>query len=347
MRTSTRIGKLVHRRDRIAHVKIVNPARGGVYYYFDTGQLNVKGKPVYQRLPSIDDKAFWSTYAALCAARTKRETATTHLMLGDLIALYRKSPKFTALKQSSQDLYDIYLTKLETAFNTAAAGDIERQDMVLLIDSMADRPGAANSLLRITNALFGWGRSRGHVQNDPGANIDLFELGEHEPWPDDLLAAGLAEKNDLIRTAVHLLYYTGQRLGDVVAMRWTDYRDGRIDIIQEKTGKPISVPPHPALKVLLETLPKKAMTILSNEGRAYKRQRLREIVQAWAKKKGVDIVPHGLRKNAVNALLEAGCSAAETAAITGQSLQVVEHYAKARNTRKLADSAILKWSKNG
>jgi hypothetical protein len=54
-------------------------------------------------------------------------------------------------------------------------------------------------------------------------------------------------------------------------------------------------------------------------------------------------VPHGLRKNAVIALLEAGCSSPETAAISGQSLRVVEHYAKERDQSLMADSAVLKW----
>jgi hypothetical protein len=53
-----------------------------------------------------------------------------------------------------------------------------------------------------------------------------------------------------------------------------------------------------------------------------------------------------LRKNAVNALLEVGCSVPETAAISGQSLRVVEHYAKERNQRKLASAAILRWEGN-
>ena len=53
---------------------------------------------------------------------------------------------------------------------------------------------------------------------------------------------------------------------------------------------------------------------------------------------------HGLRKSAVVTLLEAGCSDAEVAAITGQSRQMIEHYAK-QVTQKLAASAILKWAR--
>jgi integrase len=55
------------------------------------------------------------------------------------------------------------------------------------------------------------------------------------------------------------------------------------------------------------------------------------------------LVFHGLRKSAVVCLLEAGCCDAETAAITGQSRDMVEHYAKQVNQRRLAAAAILKW----
>jgi len=60
---------------------------------------------------------------------------------------------------------------------------------------------------------------------------------------------------------------------------------------------------------------------------------------------GIKTVPHGLRKNAVNALLEAGCTIAEVSAITGQTHQVVEHYAAKVNRRKLGKSAIVKFER--
>ena len=52
---------------------------------------------------------------------------------------------------------------------------------------------------------------------------------------------------------------------------------------------------------------------------------------------------HGLRKSAVVFLLEAGCTDAEVAAITGQSRQMIEHYSRQVNQKKLAARAILKW----
>jgi hypothetical protein len=49
------------------------------------------------------------------------------------------------------------------------------------------------------------------------------------------------------------------------------------------------------------------------------------------------LVFHGLRRSAVVLLLEAGCTDAEVAAITGQSRQMIEHYARHVNQKKLAD----------
>ena len=50
------------------------------------------------------------------------------------------------------------------------------------------------------------------------------------------------------------------------------------------------------------------------------------------------LVFHGLRK-----VLEARCTDAETAAITGQSRDMVEHYAKQVNQKRLQLLRIVKW----
>jgi integrase len=126
-------------------------------------------------------------------------------------------------------------------------------------------------------------------------------------------------------------------------MRWSDVRDGAITVTQQKTGKALAIPFHAALAKLLADAPKEGLTILSSGGRKRSEKALRDKLQAWAAERKQKVVPHGLRKNAVIALLECGCSVAETAAISGQTLQIVEHYAKQRNQAKLASAAILRW----
>lgn len=61
----------------------------------------------------------------------------------------------------------------------------------------------------------------------------------------------------------------------------------------------------------------------------------------WFKDQG--FVFHGLRKNAVVNLLEAGCTSDEVKAITGHiSTSMIDHYGKGVNQRKQAQAAIAK-----
>lgn len=332
-------------RNSFPDIKRVCPKRGGIYYYFRTGRLNPRGRPIYARLPDIKDPGFWDSVAAFRAARTRRDAIVGQATLGSLIDLYQKSEKWRKLADNTRKIYSIYLGSLVDAFGSdAPANELERRDMMTLIDSMADRPGAANMQLRSASSLYTWARRRGHVTAHPCDDIDIFEMGEHEPWPIELLEAALVADDPFVRLAVHLLYYTGQRIGDVTLMQWNNVKRGRVEITQEKRDGLVDFAQHPALAELLFVTPRTGLTILDHDGKPYRRATVRAKLKAWAKAQGHSIVPHGLRKNAVNALLQAGCTVAETAAITRQSLGMVEYYAKARDTAKLGDAAILKWS---
>src|SRR5205085_11754734 len=85
--------------------------------------------------------------------------------------------------------------------------------------------------------------------------------------------------------------------------------------------------------------------LVNEHGKPLTESGLRRRIQKWAKDRGHKVVPHGLRKHAVNALLEAECSVAEVAAITGQSLQMIEHYGKERDTEHLSRSAVVKFER--
>jgi integrase len=336
------------------HVKRTR-AKGKTYLYFRTGQRDQRGREILSPLPSPRDPGFGDCYASLLAARTKRvnsKAAADELTVTAFCDLYQKSEHFRGLAAGSQRLYGISLRQFCAALPTAPAGLVERKDLQRLVDSRAETPGAANSLLRAVNALYKWGRTRGHVENNPCRDVLELRVGEHQPWPEHVVEAALAAENDRVRLAVHLLLYTGQRIGDVVKMKWTDVTtaaDGirRIAVEQEKTGRQLIIPAHSALQRELDRHPRSLGYIIAGvQGRPLAQKTLRSDLQAFAANAGAKVVPHGLRKNAVNALLEAGCSAAEVAAITGQSLLMVDHYAMGRSQRKLGEAAILKWQGN-
>lgn len=327
----------------VKHVR----ARGNDYYYFDTGK-DVRGKRVYARLPDKKDKMAWGhAYAGHLGARTKREGLASLPKLSDVAKLYENSPKFAERSDGTQRTYSFYIAKLLDEFDTDPPIDvIERKDIYAVMDKMADRPQAANMMLLVSRNIFAFALKRDMITVNPTAGVEMYAgKREYEPWPQDLLDAAL--KDDKVKLPVALLLYTAQRIGDVCRIRWTDIEDGHLNLTQQKTGKPLSVPLHADLKAILDATPRKAMTILyDSKGKPAKTQTIRTHLQDFAAKLGHKVEPHGLRKNAVNALLEAGCSTGETSSISGQSLRVVEHYAKRRDNRKMASAAILKWEKS-
>jgi integrase len=317
-------------------------AKGKTYLYFDTGAVTEAGKPILKRLPPLKDPTFGRALAAAQAARDRRDATPHVLTVASLATLYEKSQEFARLAHASRINYGTYLRVARERLGIAPANDVTPEDVRIIRDKMAETPGAANMLIRTLGSLYSWGRKRGHVTANPVKDVDLLDQGEHEPWPDWLLERGLSE--DRVQLPVAMLYYTAQRIGDVCAMRWSDIRGGAIELKQQKTGLTLTIPIHRELAALLDQAPKAGIAILQRPtGGPWTPHTLRHHLQAWATAHGAQIVPHGLRKNAVNALLEAGCSSAETAAISGQTLQVIEHYAKRRDKTVLGKAAILRW----
>lgn len=335
------------RHKTIPFVKRVK-ARGKWYFYFDAG-LNGAGKPILKRLPDPSSRDFGAQYAAFLGHRN-RDKPAEYLTVKKLIALYEKSQEFRKLAASSQRTYSIHLRKIEDEMGDGPADDIEPKDVSLLMDKMGDRPAAANLVMAVTGALYKWARQRQHVPQscNPTRDIERLEVGEHKPWPEPILNAALASDDVRVKLATHLLYYTAQRIGDICKLRWSDIRDGVIHMDQQKTGKTLRIHIHKLLAAELEATPKRALTILTTQdGKPIGPQRIRIALKDHCAAFGLDLVPHGLRKNAVIALLEAGCSVAETASISGQSFNMVEYYAKLRDQGKLSSAAVLKWEANG
>lgn len=321
------------------HVKYVR-SKGKVYAYFNTGQKK-EGRPIYTRLPDPAGLGFMDSYVAMLGARTKRHKIS--YTVADMARDYERSVKFASNAVNTQILYSKTLRQIVRYLGEAEVGELESHDIQSVIDTDLTGPGARKIFLILLSVLYKWGRDNKKTDAEPTKGMERAKGGRHEPWPDEFVEAALATDDDLVRLAVHLLYFTGQRIGDVVKMRWSDIRDGVIHVVQQKTGKELWIPHLNELRVELARTPKRGLTILARpDGKPERDDMLRKRLQAFTMALGKKTVPHGLRKNAVEAFLEAGCSVAEAGSITGQSYQVVEYYAKRINQKRMAHAAVLK-----
>lgn len=96
-------------------------------------------------------------------------------------------------------------------------------------------------------------------QSNPAKGIPLFkqESDGWEPWPDDMRTEFENVATPRARLVYELCIGTGQRIGDVLRIRWSHITDGAYDFFQGKTDKPLWIPLTDRLRAYLATVEKK------------------------------------------------------------------------------------------
>jgi hypothetical protein len=325
------------------HVVMVRNKTGRPYLYLMRNRGTKRaGKAI--RLPD-DPRApeFWTEYARYMNMPVVKRAN----LVSDLITAWHASAEWKQMAEKTRVDWSRYCLWINAGWGELQVSGIEPKHVLKLRDTYADRPASANNLIRCLSSMLSWSVPRGWRTDNPCREIKPLRGGEgYEPWPWEVIQQSRSELRADLWWAVALALYTGQRLGDVLAMRWSHIAAGKISVVQEKTGKRLLIPIHRDLLTVLETIPRRAVTILTNtDGVPWKSG----FQATWGKNRPAcasGLVFHGLRKSAVVTLLEAGCSTAEVAAITGQSLQMVEHYAKRVSQERLASAAILRWEQS-
>lgn len=170
-----------------------------------------------------------------------------------------------------------------------------------------------------------------------------------------------------LRLPFYSALFTGQRKVDVIPMLRPRSDATMIELVARKTRANVWVPIHSEYRdVIAAALPPGAVQPLAlhlredgapwtYEGFATAWQRDlsftagedappadRAKAEAMKRLREAGLVFHGLRKNAVNALLEVGCTEAEVASIVEMSEAMVRHYSRDVNKRRLAINGMKK-----
>src|SRR5690606_5230970 len=132
------------------------------------------------------------------------------------------------------------------------------------------------------------------------------------PWPADMVASfrEAAPLGSRARLIFELLLGTGQRIGDVLRMRWNDIEDGGIKVSQGKTGTVLWIPMTADLRAAIDVTAKVGLTICAQKnGRPTSYRGAADLVMAVRKDIGAeDYDLHALRHTAAHELAAIGCS---------------------------------------
>lgn len=327
-------GRGSRRRVRLAWVKVVR-ARGRWYHYFRTPDGLVA-------MPSADDADIFKRAHVRLFKMYRGDSARASDRLGAMVNRYYRSDDFTRLARNTRHLYARHIGyAVDLLTPQAPVTEITRADLRKVAAAYEGQPGTANMIIGALSGFFRWLVEMDVVQVSPTKGIRKRVIGEHQPWPGSEVQRALTGDDSDLRRIVALILYTGQRSGDVCKMAWSHVQGGYISVRQQKTGKSLLVPIHPRLQAELDAMPRTGVTLLvTRTGRSYSTSAVLRKVKAF----NPDLVAHGLRKNAVIALLESGCTADEVRSITGQTDDMIRHYARQISQKKMAGRAISKWS---
>jgi integrase len=307
-------------------------------------------------LPGVPGSAeFMSAYEAAMASKAA-PVGGNHPegTIAALVVGFYKSSSFENLKPGSKRVYRLILDKFRQEDGHRLVRDMPRRAAMSIVEEIGTtRPGMANLTVKVMRRLFAYGIKKEMRDDNPFVGIEAYKMGTYHTWTDAEIAAYEAKWpiGTRERLAFDLLLYTGQRVGDVAAMRRADIRNGAIHLTQEKTGVELAIPLHTNLVRSMKACPVKGLTLFGQaNGRPMTGDGLSGFVNRATRAAGLPAkcVPHGLRKARMRRLAERGATSKEISSVSGhRTLKEVERYTAAADQARLARAAMAREEQNG
>ncbi|AWN43812.1 integrase [Methylobacterium durans] len=316
-------------------------------------------------LPSPKAPEFWPAIDD-AGKRDASRDGEDRKTFGALVEAYTAHKAYADLADLTKRDYDRHLREIVRIWGDEPVSALTAVDAQEAIDSFQSTPSVARYFRAVLSKLIGFGVPRGFATVNVVADTEKVEheVEPHEPWPDWAFELFFEHARPALQLPVYSALYTGQRSVDVVPMARPAAGANAIELVARKTGRKVFVPIHSEYREILTRTHLDHPALHLREGgepwtlAAYRTAWQRDFTSvnakgtptsapaakkaAMARLREAGLVFHGLRKNAVNMLLEAGGTEAEVSAIVEMSEQMVRHYSRDVNKRRLARNMMRK-----
>lgn len=124
---------------------------------------------------------------------------------------------------------------------------VKPHEIAAFLDDHA-HPTTANRIIALLSHIYTFAIRRGLATTNPCRDVERNpEHPRHVYVTDDQLTAAIRDAPKPIALALELAYVTGQRMHDLLTLRWTDVRDEGLYFKQHKTGKELLMAYTPRL----------------------------------------------------------------------------------------------------
>lgn len=312
-------------------------------------------KTVYRTLASGEVKAY--TYDL----NDKRPDPRQQHAFKQIAQAYMASPDFKKLALKTRENHRDYIKIIEDELGWMTFAEVEgreaRTDFYEVRDRYASTPAKADSLMDVLRRLLSWAGERGMLELNRASGIKRLRPRTQNRseliWTAPLLKRLLAASEPDFQSVVRFALLTGLRRDDVASALWSQFDGEWLVIKPQKTKNSTGVVLHlpvfalTPLRDLLASLKRAAPTILTTErGKPWTGVNIYYRFADAKRDAGIadDLTFHDLRGTMDTRLQEAGCTEAETSAISGHAFgRNVPHLrGYTKRTRELSLNAFRK-----
>lgn len=227
------------------------------YVYFVRGSI-------CQRIKSAPGTA---DFAAEYAMLLRGKAAPSRTTFRHLIEAYRKSPEWAKLAANTRKSYERSMDYMLTHAGNVDVRTFRRRHVIAMRDGLSATPTTANRRIGFLSALLKWGMDADFCAVNVAHKVpQLASTGRARvPWPQDLVDAFRNHAKGRTALLFDLLTETGQRVNDVLSMRWSDLDADGISLTQAKTKHAIYIPLTARLRRSLAEAPRKGLFIVAQD----------------------------------------------------------------------------------
>lgn len=209
-----------------------------------------------------------------------RKPAALPGSISSLIADFRSSDTWRAMRDSTRELWTPHLDEIDKVFGATSMKAIQARGARRLIrdwhSGMSNQPRKANTALTVLVRLFQHGIDIEDMDKNPAAGIPKLYEGEGRAavvWSPQALDAILKIAQPAMARNIRLAYLTGLRREDLVKLRWNEM-DARFIVrpTLKSNGKRVArIPISGELDTLLSEFPRTSVQVVTGErGKPYK-----------------------------------------------------------------------------
>lgn len=167
-------------------------------------------------------------YARLTAAKRTGELET---LIDDVLDYLRPTHAKTTMEN-----YEIAARRMREAFAEFVPKQIRPHHVARWLDDWRSTPSMANLHLAFARNVFDRGVRWGRMESDPSRDLKPFPTHKRRRYiTEPEWSAIRAQAGDTLRCLMDLAYLTGQRIGDVMKIRYADISERGVFVEQQKT----------------------------------------------------------------------------------------------------------------